>query len=215
MLERDWRHACDVAQGQTPVSDCRSGAIPRHPAQERLNTVQNPIVRIIQRHLIPRFVVSLYYFVRCRSLVSNKAIVQLSGQISFGPKTVVKPFAIVQTQTGRIAIGRGSAISSFDHISTGTTDLIIGNYVRIGPHVTVLGGSRNFRRRDTLIVDQGSYNPGTRIGDDVLIGANAVILPGCNIGQGAVIGAGSVVNQDVPPYAIVAGVPAKILGERE
>jgi acetyltransferase-like isoleucine patch superfamily enzyme len=49
----------------------------------------------------------------------------------------------------------------------------------------------------------------------VLIGAGAVILPGCSIGAGAVIGAGSVVTRDVPPYSIVAGVPARVIGQRE
>lgn len=52
------------------------------------------------------------------------------------------------------------------------------------------------------------------IGNDVLISANAVILAGIKIGDGAVIGAGAVVNKDVPPYAVVAGVPAKIIRYR-
>jgi acetyltransferase-like isoleucine patch superfamily enzyme len=52
------------------------------------------------------------------------------------------------------------------------------------------------------------------IGNDVMIGANAVILPGVTIGDGAIIGAGSVVSYDVPPYAIVAGVPAQVLRYR-
>lgn len=176
---------------------------------------QNTLVRTFQRHLIPRFIVSLYYFIKYRCFVSNRAIVQLSSRIIFGRGTVVKPLAIVQTQTGRIILGDHCEIGSFDHISTGTSDVTIGNYVRIGPSVTILGGSRNFRKRKVLIAEQGSYNPGTRVGDDVLIGANAVVLPGCNIGDGAVIGAGSVVNKDVAPYSIVAGVPAKTLGERE
>lgn len=49
------------------------------------------------------------------------------------------------------------------------------------------------------------------IGDDVWIGQNAVILSGVTIGQGAVVAAGAVVSKDVPPYAIVGGVPAKVL----
>ena len=53
------------------------------------------------------------------------------------------------------------------------------------------------------------------IGDDVWIGANAVILPGVTIGEGAVIGAGAVVSRDVPPYAIACGVPARVLRYRE
>ncbi|MCB0296774.1 MAG: acyltransferase, partial [Calditrichaeota bacterium] len=72
----------------------------------------------------------------------------------------------------------------------------------------------NFQRRDMRIMDQGSSHEGVIIGDDVLIGANVVILPGCHIGEGAVIGAGSVVNRNIPPYAIAAGVPVKVVGER-
>jgi len=128
---------------------------------------------------------------------------------------VVKPFAVIQTQVGKITIGHHCAISSFNHLSTGTADLVIGDYVRMGPSVTIMGGSRNYAKRDVLIIDQGSYNPGTEIGDDVLIGANAVILPGCHIGEGAVIGAGSIVNKDVPPYSIMAGVPGRVVGARK
>jgi len=52
------------------------------------------------------------------------------------------------------------------------------------------------------------------IGNDVTIGANAIILPGVKIGDGAIIGAGAVVTRDIPPFAIVAGAPARILRYR-
>jgi acetyltransferase-like isoleucine patch superfamily enzyme len=171
--------------------------------------------RIAQRYFVPRLLVTAYYYLRYRCLVSTRAHVQLSGRIAFGRDTVVKPFAVIQTQTGAIRIGRNCAVSSFDHITTGTHDVVIGDHVRLAPSVTILGGSRNFRRKDTLIVDQGATNTGTVIGEDVLIGANVVVLPGCHIGRGAVVGAGSVVTREVPPYAIVAGVPAKVVGWRE
>jgi len=54
----------------------------------------------------------------------------------------------------------------------------------------------------------------TMIGNDVFIGANVIVIDGVTIGDGAVIGAGAVVTKDVPPYAIVAGVPAKIIKYR-
>jgi acetyltransferase-like isoleucine patch superfamily enzyme len=57
------------------------------------------------------------------------------------------------------------------------------------------------------------YAP-VRIGDDVWIGARAVILPGVTVGDHAVIGAGAVVREDVPAWAIVAGVPAKVIRDR-
>lgn len=52
------------------------------------------------------------------------------------------------------------------------------------------------------------------VGDDVWIGQNAIILSGINIGQGAIVAAGSIVTKDIPPYAIVAGNPAKIIKYR-
>ena len=175
----------------------------------------SPIARIAQRYLVPSVVKSVYFYLRYRCLVSPQANVQLSSRISFGPGTVVKPYSVLINHTGRIAIGAHCAISSFNHISTGDADLTLGDYVRLGPNVTIMGAGRNVKQRDTLIVDQGHSHKSTDIGRDVLIGAGAVILAGCSIGAGAVIGAGSVVTGDVPPYAIVAGVPARVIGYRE
>lgn len=173
------------------------------------------INRTLQRYFIPRFVISLYYYWRDRCYVSTQTRVQFSNRIVFGQGTVVKPYAVIQTQGGRIVFGRECAIGSFNHITNGTRDIVIGDYVRMANNVTIMGGSRNFKRRDLLIVNQGSHHLGINIGDDVLIGSGAVLLPGCRIGTGAVIGAASVVNSDVPEYAIVAGAPAKVIGYRE
>jgi acetyltransferase-like isoleucine patch superfamily enzyme len=52
------------------------------------------------------------------------------------------------------------------------------------------------------------------IGNDVWIGAGAIILSGVNVGRGAIVAAGSVVNKNVPPYAIVGGIPAKVIKYR-
>lgn len=57
-------------------------------------------------------------------------------------------------------------------------------------------------------------NPPVKIGNDVWIGANVCILPGVTIGDGAVVAAGAVITKDIPPYAVVGGVPAKVIKYR-
>lgn len=69
-------------------------------------------------------------------------------------------------------------------------------------------------RRDRLIREQPGDEHDVVIGNDVWIGAYGIVLPGVTIGDGAVIAAGSVVTKDVAPYTIVAGVPAKQIGQR-
>ena len=173
----------------------------------------NRILRSAQRYLVPGVVVALYYSLRFGCGVSPKAIVQLSNRIRIGKGTLIKPFAVIQTSAGRITIGEHCAINNFVSITTVEADVTLSSYVRIGPHVTIMGATRNFARKDQWIVDQGYRQRGTRIGRDVLIGAGAVIFD-CTIGDGAVIGAGAVVTKDVAPYKVVAGVPAQVVGER-
>jgi acetyltransferase-like isoleucine patch superfamily enzyme len=172
------------------------------------------IIRISQRHLIPAFVSAIYFMLRDGCLINLKARIQLNRKISFGKGTVVKSFAIIQTTKGRIKIGKDCAISSFNHISTIDADITIGDYVRIGPRVTIMAMTNNYRRKDKLVMNQGYIHSGIKIGNDVLIGANAVILDGCEIGDGAIIGVGSIVNKNIAPYSVVFGVPAKTIFHR-
>lgn len=173
-------------------------------------------VRTLQRYAVPGFVVSLYHYIRSRALVSPSARVQLSSLVTFGEGTVVKAFAIVQSSGGRVRLGRNCALSGFDHISTGAGDVIFGNHVRVAPSCTIIGGTKEFRSREALIVDQPEAQPrGVVIEDDVLIGANSVILPGSHLRRGVVVGAGSVVQGEVEEYAVVAGAPARVISHRE
>jgi len=88
-------------------------------------------------------------------------------------------------------------------------NVIIGDRVAIGPRVTLITSSApNFSRiRPYVKVIDGKI----RIENDAWIGAGAIILPNVTIGEGAVVGAGAVVTKDVPPYTVVAGVPARVI----
>lgn len=165
---------------------------------------------------MPGLAVSAYHFFRSRALISASARVQLTSRVRFGRGTVVKAFVVVQTVGGRVEFGRQCALSSFDHFSTGEGDILVGDFVRFGPNCTIVGGTKSVAERGRRIVDQPEVRPnGVTIGEDVLVGAGSVILPATTIGRGAVIGAGSVVQGTVPEYAIVAGSPARVIGERK
>ncbi len=92
----------------------------------------------------------------------------------------------------------------------------MGDNVIIAPQVAILGPGHRYSRRDMTIISQGVYPKGSlSIGDDVWIGRGATILGNVSrIGTGAVIGAQAVVTRDVPDYAVVAGNPARIVGNR-
>ena len=177
--------------------------------------MSNNAIRTIERYLVPGFITTLYFFFRYRCLVSPAAKVQLSKKIMFGKGTVVKPFAVIQTSgKGKIQVGRECSVNNFVQIATADADILIGDFVRIGPSVTILGSSRNYKRKDTLILHQGFSHGETVIEDDVLIASGSIILKGCLIGRGSVVGAGSVVTKDVPVYSVVAGIPARKISER-
>lgn len=92
---------------------------------------------------------------------------------------------------------------------------IIGNYVLIAQNVAILAVTHNFDSIDIPIIKQGSTKPEpVIIEDDVWIGRNVVVMPGIRLGKGSIIGTGAVVTKDVAPYAIVGGVPAKLIRYR-
>ena len=127
----------------------------------------------------------------------------------------------------RFFLGDHSIIESYCCINNAVGDVVIGDYTRIGIHNTIIGPvcignhvnlaqgimvtalNHNFEDKTKRIDEQGITTKPVIIGDDVWIGANAVILPGVTIGKHCVVAAGAVVTKDVPDNTIVGGVPAK------
>lgn len=89
------------------------------------------------------------------------------------------------------------------------THIYVGDGVMFGPNVTVCTGTHPVHPE--LRARQAQYNLPVHIGDNVWVGAGAVILPGVTIGEGSVIGAGAVVTQDIPANVVAAGVPCRVL----
>lgn len=117
--------------------------------------------------------------------------------------------------------GTGSGICIGDNSGLGIRckvrgPLVLGDDVMMGPDVLIFTSNHEIGRTDIPMRLQGNGAvKRVTISSDVWIGARVIILPGVTIGKGAVIGAGAVVAKDVPDYAIVGGVPAKIIGYRK
>ena len=123
-----------------------------------------------------------------QSWIAGHALVR--GDVEFGAHCTVNPYAMI---SGTVRCGDG---------------------VRIASHASIVGFNHGFDDPDVPIHTQKHESQGITIEDDVWIGANAVVLDGVTVGKGAVVAAGAVVSKDVPPLAIVGGVPAKVVRYR-
>lgn len=129
---------------------------------------------------------------------------------------------IFDDSTVRVGNGTYGGICVFNDVPT--CSLIIGNYCSIAANVVFLLGHDHrvdclstFPYKAKVLHEQMSEaisKGNIIIDDDVWIGYGATIISGVHIGQGAVVAAGAVVTKDVPPYAIVGGVPAKVIKYR-
>ncbi|WP_158856666.1 CatB-related O-acetyltransferase [Lunatibacter salilacus] len=119
---------------------------------------------------------------------------------------------------GRVEISRDFIASEFSYVGKGCTiypGVSIGRYTMIAPDVKIIGGDHRFDIVGTPSTFSGRHIlERTYIGRDVWIGTNSIILCGVTIGDGAIVAAGSVVSKNIPEFAIVGGVPAKLIKYR-
>lgn len=114
----------------------------------------------------------------------------------------ISPGARVMQGAG---VGEGSSIPS---------GVILRRHVMMGPGCVFLTGDHPVPGDGEFFGDYEPVHGAIDVGEDVFIGARAIILPGVTIGRGAAIGAGSVVAKDVPPGATVVGNPARVVRTR-
>jgi acetyltransferase-like isoleucine patch superfamily enzyme len=167
-----------------------------------------------RRFLVPRWGVSLYYFLKYRCRVSARAEVELSPFLKIGSHSEIGSFTKIKASHGPLHIGRRCFIGAGCFIAAHQGGVIIGDDCLISPNVTILSSNYNYRRLDVPIGQQGFTTQGVTIGDNVWIGSGACVLDGSRIGSGVIVTPNSVVSGGVPDNAIVQGNPARIIFTR-
>ncbi len=138
-------------------------------------------------------------------LVFHPENIEIGDDVYVGHQTILKGYF-----KNRMVIGAGTWIGQqcFFHSGGG---LSIGARVGIGPGVRILTSSHSLEGDERVLLDAPIVFSPVRIGDGADLGVSSVVLPGVTIGEGAQIGAGAVVSGDIPPFAVAAGVPARVL----
>jgi len=131
----------------------------------------------------------------------------LGGFVHIGDGTALRAHEGTLRVGEKTVFGRNTIVNSYLDVEIGP-GVLIGDYVYIGDFD---------HRTDDLnqpIKDQGIVKAPVRIGAGSWLGVKATVLRGCSVGEGAVVGANSVVTRHVPPYAVVAGAPARVIADR-
>lgn len=141
-------------------------------------------------------------------LVFHPENITIGTNVYLGHNTILKGY-----HKNEMSIGDNTWIGQccFFHSGGGIT---IGRAVGVGPYVKILTSVHKDGDFAAPVMYQELEFGEVVIEDGCDIGVGAIILPGVRIGEGAIVGAGAVVTRDVPPYSVVAGVPARVLRKR-
>lgn len=131
-----------------------------------------------------------------------------NGEIVVGPRCGLDT-GVILSAAGELRIGADTSVGHNTTIAANES-IVIGENCLIAEQVSIRDHDHAYARLDVPIRRQGSTSAPVCIGDDVWIASKAIVLKGVTIGDGAIVGAGAVVTKDVPPLAIVVGVPAAV-----
>jgi acetyltransferase-like isoleucine patch superfamily enzyme len=147
-------------------------------------------------------------------MIGRHASVIHPETFEIGDRVFVEEQTIIQGRyDGRCVIGTGVWIGPQSYFDA--WDLVLEDYDGWGPGARVLGSEHTGLPTDAPTIQTDLEIRPVRVCAWADIGINAVLLPGVTVGRGSIVGAGAVVTTDVPDFAIVAGVPARVIGWRQ
>lgn len=135
------------------------------------------------------------------------------GSLTLAEQAEIRHYAIIEC-AGRVAIGRRSVIGAYNWLQ-GSGEIEIGDDVIIGPGVRIISTTHDISDPDQPFARQPLICGSVRIGNNVWIGADVVILTGVSIGKNVVVGAGSLVTRDLKEGGVYVGTPARRVKEVE
>lgn len=144
----------------------------------------------------------------------SKDGVWLGNNSSIGENTKIRVSGSLTEMGKSFHLGNYSTLAN-DCFVGAAGGVEIGDYVAVGQNVRFHSENHEFSDPNILICKQGTSHKGIKIGNDCWIGAGAVFLDGSEVGDGCVVGAGSIVTKKIPPYSVVAGIPARVIKERK
>lgn len=145
--------------------------------------------------------------------LSKKGVI-IGNNVTILDNTIIECTGVIRNIGEGLIIGNSVGISQNCFIQVRGMVEIEDNVI-FGPGVYVFSENHNTENTDVNIVEQGETRKGVLIKKGVWVGSKATILDGVTIGEHSIVAAGSVVNKDVPPYSVVAGIPAKVIKSRK
>jgi acetyltransferase-like isoleucine patch superfamily enzyme len=190
------------------------------------------LLRFMRRHrmLTPKYARLVLRLLRRKYLSTYGRRLELDGIAFIGPRVVVQIGKRGRVRLGRWSwLGHGTKVRCHEGVVSIGAKTVLGQECTISAYQHVSIGRECVIADRVMLIDfdhgvveverpvrlQGIYKRDVRVGNNVWIGYGACILRGVTVGDNAIIGTSAVVTKDVPPNAVVAGVPARVIRMRE
>lgn len=148
--------------------------------------------------------------------ISHKCSIYGAEKICLGNHVRIDDFCLL---SGNIVIQNYIHISAYTSMFAGNSKIQIGDYTAISSRIAIYAESDDYSGEsmvNPLVPEQYRHviSENVSIGKHVIIGSGSTVLPGVNVGEGASVGAMSLINHDVPPWTVNAGIPCRVIRER-